>query len=81
MGGSAGADRGRALLADAPVEEAAAALGASPEEACRRWHAWAIRQRESVICGRRGVPAGEYATVAQIFTAARVELPNTGAGR
>ena len=71
----------RALLAGASVEATADALGVSPAEACRIWHGWAVRQRESIICGRRGVPTGEYATVAQIFAAARVELPDIEAYR
>lgn len=71
----------RALLAGASVEAVAVALGTSPEETCRIWHAWATRQRELLIGGRRGVSVEEYATVAQIFTAARIELPDTGADR
>ena len=71
----------RALLAGASVQATADALGTSAAEACRSWYEWAIRQRESIICGRRGVSTEEYATVAQIFTAARVELPDIEAYR
>lgn len=69
----------RALLKGASVESVAAALGTSPDQACRIWHEWASQQRESVVCGRPGVSADEYAQVAETFTAARVELPDTGA--
>lgn len=66
---------------EASVESVADAIGTSSEESCQIWHEWAIRQRDSVICGRRGVSLDEYAAVKRIFTAAHIELPDTGAAK
>jgi len=64
----------RAVLAGAALEAVAAALGGSIDDAFRLWHLWAVQQRESVICGRPGVTAEEFETVALAFTTAGVSV-------
>jgi hypothetical protein len=64
----------RAVLAGAEPEAVAAALGSSITEAFGRWHRWAVRQRESVVCGRPGVTAEDYDAVARVFAAAGVAV-------
>jgi hypothetical protein len=65
----------RAVLAGAEPEAVAAALGGSVAEAFSLWHPWAVRQRESVVCGKPGVTADEYDSVVRVFAAAGVPVP------
>jgi hypothetical protein len=65
----------RAVLVGAGPEAVAAALGGSIDEAFGRWHPWAARQRESVVCGKPGVTAEDYDTVARVFATAGVAVP------
>ncbi len=65
----------RAILAGAEPEAAAAAFGGSVAQAFECWHDWAAEQRNSVICGRPGVTAEDYATVATAFVAAGATTP------
>jgi hypothetical protein len=62
-----------AMLAGAQPEAVAGALGSSIEEAYRRWHEWALRQRNFVIGGKLGITEEAYETVAQRFAAAGIE--------
>ncbi len=43
------------------------AFGGSIDDTFRLWHPWAVKQRESVICGEPGVTAEEFETVARAF--------------
>ena len=61
--------------AGAEPEAAAAAFGGSVAQAFECWHDWAAEQRNSVICGRPGVTAEDYATVATAFVAAGATTP------
>jgi len=65
----------RAVLAGARLEAIVAALGGSIDDAFRLWHPWAVQQRESVICGKPGVAAEAFETVARAFAAAGVSVP------
>jgi hypothetical protein len=69
----------RAVLAGAGLEAVAAALGGSVEDAFRLWHPWAVRQRESVICGKPGVTAEEFETVARAFAICGYQRARRGA--
>ncbi len=65
-----------ALLAGARLEDVAAALGSSIEEAFRRWHEWASGQRKFAVAGKLGITEEEYTTVAGIFTTAGLNRPD-----
>ncbi len=54
-----------AMRAGARPEAVAGALGTNVEEAYRRWHEWASRQRDFIINGKPGVTEDEYETVAR----------------
>jgi hypothetical protein len=56
-----------AMRAGAKPEAVAGALGSSLDEAYRRWHEWASRQRDFIIGGEPGVTEDEYEAVAQRF--------------
>jgi len=62
-----------AMLAGARPEAVAGALGSSVEGAYRRWHEWALRQRNFIIGGKLGITEEAYDTVAQRFAAAGIE--------
>lgn len=65
----------KAVPAGAEPKAVADALGGSIADAVGCWHAWALQQRSSVICGRPGVTAEEYETVMAAFAAAGVTVP------
>jgi len=58
-----------AMLAGARPEAVAGALGNSLDEAHRRWHEWASRQRDFIINGKPGITEDEYQAVARRFAA------------
>ena len=58
-----------AMLAGARPEAVAGALGSSVEEAYRRWHEWALRQREFTFGGKLGISEEAYEAVASRFAA------------
>jgi hypothetical protein len=60
-----------AMLADAKPEAVAGALGNSLDEAYRRWHEWASRQRDFIVNGKPGITEDEYKAVARRFAARR----------
>ena len=62
-----------AMLAGAPPEALAGALGNSLQVAFDRWHEWAVRQRDFVIGGKPGITAEEYETVTRRFAALGVK--------
>jgi len=68
----------RAVLAGAKPESVAAAFGGSVAEAFGCWREWATGQRDSVICGRPGVTAEDYETVAAAFAAASATAASGG---
>ena len=65
----------RAVLRGAEPAVVAAALGDDITQTFGRWCSWALEQRDSVVCGRPGVTAKEYETVAAVFAAAGVVVP------
>jgi hypothetical protein len=65
----------RAILAGTEPAAVSAALGGSVEQALGLWYPWAVRQRESVVCGKPGVTAEEYDAVARVFAAAGMAVP------
>ena len=65
----------RAVLAGAGLGATAAALGGSIDEAFRLWQPWAVKQRESLICGKPGVTAEEFETMARAFAIAGLSVP------
>jgi hypothetical protein len=62
-----------AVLAGARPEAVAAALGTSVEEAYRRWHEWALRQRNFVIGGKLGITEEAYEAVERRFVAVEIK--------
>ena len=58
-----------AMRAGAKPEAVAGALGSSIDEAYRRWHEWALVQREFICNGKPGITEGEYEAVARRFGA------------
>ncbi len=71
----------RAILKGAEPAAVAAALGGSIADAFGCWHSWALRQRDSVICGRPGVTPEEYETVTAVFATAGVTARGEGPHR
>jgi hypothetical protein len=63
-----------AMLAGAKLEAVAGALGNSLDEAYRRWHEWAARQRDFIIAGEPGITEEEYDVVAQRFAGLGIKL-------
>jgi len=63
-----------AVLAGARPEAVAAALGDSVPATFDRWHGWALRQRDFIMDGRRGIAMDEYDTVVQSFARLGVHL-------
>ena len=61
------------MCAGAKPEAVAGAFGNSLDEAYRRWHEWASRQRDFIINGKPGITEGEYETVARRFAAVGIE--------
>jgi hypothetical protein len=61
------------MLAGAPPEALAGALGNSLQVAFDRWHEWAVRQRDFVIGGKPGITAEEYETVTRRLAALGVK--------
>ena len=59
-----------AMHAGAKPEAVAGALGNSLDEAYRRWHEWASRQRDFIFNGKPGITEDEYEAVARRFAAA-----------
>lgn len=64
-----------AMLAGAKPEAVAGALGNSLQEAYRRWHEWASRQRDFIIAGKPGITEDEYDAVARRFAAIGIQHP------
>jgi hypothetical protein len=62
-----------AMLAGAKPEAVAGALGSSLDEAYRRWHEWASRQRDFIVNGKPGVTEDEYEAVARRFATVGIE--------
>jgi hypothetical protein len=62
-----------AMLAGAKPEAVAGALGSSLDETYRRWHEWAVRQRNFVIGGKLGITEEAYEAVAREFAAAGIK--------
>ena len=58
-----------AVLAGARPEAVAGALGNSLDVAFRRWHEWAIKQRDLIVGSKPGITRDEYQAVAQRFAA------------
>jgi hypothetical protein len=58
-----------AMLAGARPEAIMGALGNSLQVAFDRWHEWALRQRDFIVCGKPGITAEEYDTVVRRFAA------------
>jgi hypothetical protein len=67
-----------AILAGAEPAAVADAFGGSVAGAFQRWHEWATRQRDVLVCGKPGITAEEYETVARVFAAAVVTAPGEG---
>ncbi len=59
-----------AMLAGAHPKAVAGALGDSVGVAFQRWHEWAIRQRDFIVGGKRGITQDEYKAVERQFAAA-----------
>jgi len=58
-----------AILAGAPPEAVAGALGDTVEVAFERWNEWALVQRDFIVGGKVGITSEEYDMVARRFTA------------
>jgi len=61
-----------AVLAGAPMEAIAGALGNSLQVAFDRWHEWAEQQRDFIVNGKPGITDDEYETIAKRFAAAGI---------
>lgn len=64
-----------AMLAGARPEAVAGALGNSLDVAFRRWHEWAVQQRDLIVGSRPGITQDDYEAVARQFAAVGIESP------
>lgn len=64
-----------AMLASVRPEAVSGALGNSLDVAFRRWHEWAVQQRDLIVGSRPGITQDDYEAVARRFAAVGIESP------